>query len=88
MRQLEPQKKCGLEREIEREIIQDETEGQSLQKVEKSEHNPIREPLDIIVSSGGFDCSERQKCRKTPADEIRDGKGDGVDEDEKTEEGA
>ena len=44
------------------------------------EDNPVREPLDIIVVAGGLEGLDGEVGRKSPADELRDGLREGVDE--------
>jgi len=78
LRKLKPQDECSLEREVEWEVIKDNSEGKCFQEIEESEDDPVGEPLDIVLYTGAFDCLEGQIGRKSPSNEVGDGEGDGI----------
>jgi len=79
--ELEPEDERGLDGEVVRDIVQDKTEGNALEEGEKPKDGPVRQPLYVILSSGGLDGAVGEVGRKSPTDEVGDGKGEGVDED-------
>ena len=54
-RKLKPEDEEGLESEIPRQVIQDETESKGLQEVEETKDNPIGQPLNIILNTWAFE---------------------------------
>jgi len=58
---LKPDDEDGLEGKVPGEIVKDETEGEAFQKVEEAKYDPVRQPLDIILVTSGFNCLERQE---------------------------
>lgn len=79
-RQLQPQDKDGLEREIPGEVVEDDAEGKALEEVEEAKNDPVGKPLDVVLGAGRLDGLEREVRGETPADEIGDEGGEGVDE--------
>ena len=51
-RQLEPNDEDSLEGKVPRKIVQDESEGETLQKVEETKNNPVSKPLNIVKWRG------------------------------------
>lgn len=84
-RELEPEDEDGLEGEIPGEVVEHETKGKGLCEVEEAEDDPVREPLDVVLSTWRFDGLEGKIGREGPADEIAHGRGEGVDEEKKAE---
>lgn len=84
--QLEPEHEDGLEREIPREVVKDDTQGEALQKVEKAEDDPVREPLHVILDTWALDCLEGEISRQAPADEVGDWCSGCVDQKEERKE--
>lgn len=83
---MEPDDEDGLEGEVPGEVVQDYTEREALSEVEEPEDDPICEPLDIILVSGGLEGFEREERGKSPANEVGHGASEGVDKVEKSEE--
>jgi len=79
-RELEPEGEDSLEGEVPREVVEDDTESEALDEVEATEYDPVCEPLDIILRLGRFESLEGKVSRETPADEIRNGCGERVEE--------
>ena len=46
---MEPDDKEGLEGEVPRDIIEDDTEGERFKEVEKAKDDPVGEPLYVIM---------------------------------------
>lgn len=64
---MEPDDEDGLEGEVPGEVVQDYTEREALSEVEEPEDDPICEPLDIILVSGGLKAlNERNAGRAQP----------------------
>lgn len=51
-RELEPDDEETLEGKVPREIVQHNAERKALREREEAEHNPVREPLDVITMTG------------------------------------
>jgi len=68
--------------------VQDETEGHALEEGKEPEDSPIRQPLDVILSAGTLDSAVGEVGRKSPANEVGDGKGESIDEDHGEEDSA
>jgi len=81
-RELEPENEDGLEGIVEGEIVEDDADGKRLDKVEKAEDHPVRQPLDVVLMPGRLECAEAEVGWESPADEVRRGRSEGVDEDE------
>ena len=92
-RELEPENEQALEGEIPGEVIEHNAEGEALEEVEEAEHDPVREPLDVVLVAGALKGLDGEVGGQSPADEIRDGGCEGVDrvedgkENDGTEEG-
>jgi len=78
-RELKPDDEHGFHGEVPREIIQHNSDGETLDKVEETKNDPVGEPLDVILRRGCLDGFEREISRKKPADEIGYGSSEGVD---------
>ncbi len=76
---LEPGNEEGLEGEIPWDIVEDEPESDALGEIEKAEHDPVREPLNVILRRGRLNGLEGQICGESPADEVGDGSSEGVE---------
>lgn len=86
-RELEPERENRLERKIPREIIQHHALRERLQKVKEAEHDPVREPLDVVRVAGALDGLDGEVRGEAPAEEVRDGLREGVDGVQDEEEG-
>ena len=62
--------------------MEDETEGDALEEGEESEHDPVREPLSVVLSSRSLKSLEGEIGGEEPSDSIGDGEGEAVDEDQ------
>lgn len=80
-RELEPEDENGLESVVEGEVVKEDAEGKRLDEIEETKNNPVRQPLDIIFVAGRLECAEAEVGRESPANEVRGGGGEGVDED-------
>lgn len=54
-RELEPDNESRLEGEVPGDVVEDDAEGEGFHEVEEAEHDPVGEPLDIIVRRGRLD---------------------------------
>lgn len=54
MRELEPEDEDTLEGKVPGDVIEDNTEADRLNEGEEAEDNPVREPLDVVLVSGGL----------------------------------
>jgi hypothetical protein len=52
---LEPDDEDGLEGEVPRDIVEDDTEGEGFEEVEETKDDPVGEPLYVIMRRGRFD---------------------------------
>lgn len=87
--ELEPEDENGLEGVVEGEVVEKDAEGKRLDKIEEAKDDPIRQPLDIVFVPRGLERTEAEVGRESPTNEVRGGRGEGVDEDEEgAEEGA
>lgn len=77
--QLEPQDEEALEDEIPREVVENDAQREALHKVEEAEDDPVREPLDVVLVPGRLEGLDGHVRGERPADEVRDGAGEGVD---------
>jgi hypothetical protein len=84
--ELEPDDEDGLEGEVPGEVVQNYTEQEALSEVEEPKYDPICEPLDVILVSGGLERLKREECRESPSNEVGHGASEGVDKVEKSEE--
>lgn len=48
-RQLQPDDENGLEGVVPGEVIEENTDGETLEKIEETEDDPIGQPLNIVV---------------------------------------
>ena len=76
----------GLEGKVEGEVVEDGAESPAFEEVEAAKDDPVCQPLSVIASRRALDRLEREVCRYSPAEEVGDGQGEGVDEEEKNEE--
>jgi len=84
-RKLEPENESGLDGEVPGNIVQDETESDALDEGEPSKDDPVCQPLDIVIVTGGFESAEGEVGGEGPSDEVGDGESEGVDEDKADE---
>jgi len=84
--QLEPDDEDRLEGKIPREVVKDNTKRDAFREVEKAKDDPVCEPLDVILVSGGLERLERKEGWNCPSNEGGYGTGEGVHEVEKKEE--
>lgn len=68
--ELEPDNEDGLEGEVPREVVKDDTERKALEEVEEAEDDPVREPLNVIVMRGRLERLHRKVCGHRPAEEV------------------
>jgi len=68
--ELEPENEESLEGIVEREIIENHSQGDGLKEVEEAKDDPIGEPLDVILVFGGLDSLEREISREEPSNEV------------------
>jgi len=47
--ELEPDNEDALEGEVPGNVVEEDGEGERLKEVEKAEHGPVGEPLDVVV---------------------------------------
>jgi len=47
--ELEPNNEDALEGEVPGNVVEEDGEGERLKEVEKAEHGPVGEPLDVVV---------------------------------------
>lgn len=87
-RELEPEDEQALEREIPRQVVQHNAQGDALEEVEETKHNPVRQPLNVVLVTRGLERLQGEVRRESPADEVRHGRGrdinrveDGEDDD-------
>jgi len=83
--QLEPDEEDGLEGEIPGNIVEHDTEGKALCEVEGAEDDPICEPLNVVLVSGGLESLEGEVCWDGIADKVGYRCGKRVHEMEKSE---
>lgn len=79
-RQLQPEDEERLESEIPREVIQNNTECESFGEVEEAEHDPVCQPLNVILVARSLNSLEGQVSGECPTDEVRDRGGERIDE--------
>lgn len=80
--ELEPENEDSLEGEEEGEVVEDGTECEGLKEVEEAEHDPVGEPLQVVLVLRGLDGAEGHIGWETPSDKVGDGGRERVDEDE------
>lgn len=85
-RELEPEDEEGLEGEVPGEIVEENAEGERLDKGESTKDDPISQPLDVIIMSLGFEGLEGQVGGEGPTKEVRNGCSERVEGVEKEEE--
>ena len=91
--ELEPEDEDALEGKVPGEVVEDDAEGKGLEEVEEAKDDPVRQPLDIVLVAGGFESLDGEEGGNSPADEVGDGRREGVErmedgnEDDGTEEG-
>jgi len=69
-RELEPENEECLEGEVPWEVIEDDTEGERLHKVEGAKDDPVSQPLNIILRSRCLEGLEGQVSGKSPTEEV------------------
>ena len=78
-RELEPEDEDGLERKVPGEVVEDDAEGEGLEEVEEAEDDPVGEPLDVIGMARRLEGLDGEEGGEGPADEVGDGRREGVD---------
>lgn len=68
--ELEPDNEEGLEGKVPGDIVEDDTEGEGFEEVEKAKDYPVGEPLDVIVGRWCFDGLEGEVRGQTPTHEV------------------
>lgn len=68
--ELEPDNEEGLEGEVPRDIVEDDTESEGFEEVEEAKDYPVGEPLYIIMGRGRFDGLEGEVSGQTPTHEV------------------
>jgi len=79
-RKLEPKDEKRLESVIPWNVVQYNTARKTFQKVEEAEHNPVCEPLDVILRRGRLKGLERQIGWESPAEQVGDGGSEGIEQ--------
>jgi len=85
-RQLEPNDEDGLKGKIPREVVKHEAESNALGEVKEAKDNPVCEPLDVILVSGGLKRLKGKECWNCPSNEGGYGASERVHEVEESEE--
>ena len=67
----EPDKEDELDEEVEGDEGQDEA-GELVHDVEKTEHNPVRQPLLVVVSAFGLESEEGHEAGVGNAEDAGD----------------
>lgn len=65
--ELEPEDEDALEGVVPGEVVEDDARGEGLDKVEEPEHDPVRQPLDVICVSRRLDSLDGEVGGKYPA---------------------
>ena len=78
-RELEPEDEYGLESVIPGNIVEHQSQCDTLGESEEPKDDPVSQPLDIIIASGRLDSLDRKISRKQPSNEIGNGWGESVD---------
>ena len=82
-RELEPENEEGLEGIIPGKIVEKNTEGKRFDKGEGAKNDPVSQPLNIILGSGGLKSLERQVGGEGPSKKVRNGSSERVESVEK-----
>jgi len=82
-RKLKPQDENRLECKIPGEIVKNHPKRNALSEVEETKDHPVREPLNVILVTRGFQGFEREISGEGPSDKVRHGCSEGVDKVEK-----
>jgi len=69
-RKLEPEDENGLERKVPGQVVEDDTEGDTLEEVEETKDSPVSQPLDVILGLGALNGPEGEIGGESPSDEI------------------
>jgi hypothetical protein len=85
-RELEPENEEGLEGEVPWEVVEDNAEGEGLDKGEGTKDDPISQPLNIILRSRGLESLEGQEGGESPTEEVGNGGSERVEGVENEEE--
>jgi hypothetical protein len=80
--ELEPEDKESLEGIVEGEIVKNHSQGEGFKEVEETEHNPVREPLDVVLVTRSLNSLEREISWEEPSNKVRGRGSKGVNEDE------
>lgn len=83
---MEPEEEKSFDSEIPWEVVQHNSQGDTLGDVEETEDNPVCQPLYVILHTWRLDGLEGQVSRQTPANEVGDGVGEGVEQEEEAKE--
>lgn len=86
-RKLKPDNKDGLEGKVKGEIVQNQPQSKTFEESEETKHNPVRQPLHVILMLRGLERLEGEVGREAPSNKIWDGCCERIDEDEKGEKG-
>ena len=68
--ELEPNDEGRLEGEVPGDVVEDEAEGERFHEIEEDEHDPVGEPLNIVVRGGRFNRLEGAVGGEAPSYEI------------------
>lgn len=77
--ELEPEDEDRLESEVPGEVVQDNTGSERLEEVEEAEHDPVSQPLDVVIVTRGLESLDGEVGGDAPANEVGDRGREGVD---------
>jgi len=77
--ELEPDNEGSLHGEIPGEVVEDHSESEGLNEVEETEHDPVGEPLNVVLRRRGLDRLEGEISGEEPANEVGHGLGERVE---------
>ena len=86
--ELEPEDQKRLEGVVPGDVVEENAEGERLDKGESAEDDPVSQPLNIVLRSRCFERLEGQIGGEGPAKEVRDGcseRVEGVEEEEEND---